>query len=46
MITPCNNICRLDKTDICIGCGRTIEEIGFWKEFDDQQRQKNNRKMQ
>ena len=25
--SPCVNICKLDKDTICIGCGRSIEEI-------------------
>ena len=26
-ISPCIGVCKLDKDKICIGCGRTIEEI-------------------
>jgi uncharacterized protein len=29
--TPCANICLLDAdTGLCVGCGRTIEEIARW----------------
>jgi predicted Fe-S protein YdhL (DUF1289 family) len=29
--TPCVNICLLDvDTGLCVGCGRTIEEIARW----------------
>jgi len=29
--SPCVNICELDEArDICLGCARTIEEIGAW----------------
>jgi predicted Fe-S protein YdhL (DUF1289 family) len=28
--SPCVSICQL-KGDLCIGCGRTIEEIRHWK---------------
>ena len=31
VITPCVSICRLDKENICIGCGRTKEESQKWK---------------
>jgi predicted Fe-S protein YdhL (DUF1289 family) len=29
--TPCVNICLLDAdTGLCVGCGRTIDEIARW----------------
>jgi len=28
--SPCNGICTLGRQDICLGCGRTIEEIAEW----------------
>jgi uncharacterized protein len=29
--TPCINICQIDRiTGLCIGCGRTTDEIGLW----------------
>jgi predicted Fe-S protein YdhL (DUF1289 family) len=29
--SPCINICEIDpKTNICIGCGRTMKEIANW----------------
>ena len=29
--TPCVNICKLDDaTKLCLGCGRTVEEIVAW----------------
>lgn len=27
--SPCNKICTI-RDDVCIGCGRTLEEIGKW----------------
>lgn len=27
--SPCVNICTI-KDDLCIGCGRTLEEIANW----------------
>jgi predicted Fe-S protein YdhL (DUF1289 family) len=31
METPCVNICTLDRASgLCLGCGRTIEEIARW----------------
>ncbi|RDH84008.1 MAG: DUF1289 domain-containing protein [endosymbiont of Galathealinum brachiosum] len=29
--SPCVRNCCLDKKDICIGCGRTLEEIMQWQ---------------
>jgi predicted Fe-S protein YdhL (DUF1289 family) len=28
--SPCVNVCTLDAHKVCIGCGRTIEEIAIW----------------
>jgi len=28
--SPCIRNCCLDKYDVCIGCGRTFEEIISW----------------
>lgn len=36
--TPCVRICTLDQQRVCIGCGRTIEEIGDWPFMDDEER--------
>ena len=39
MESPCNKICKLEQ-GICIGCGRTIQEIVDWVKYTDEQRQK------
>lgn len=28
--SPCIRNCCLDKQDVCIGCGRTVQEIVHW----------------
>jgi predicted Fe-S protein YdhL (DUF1289 family) len=29
--TPCINVCTLDpRSGLCIGCGRTVDEIARW----------------
>lgn len=28
--SPCRNLCQLDEAGICIGCGRSIDEITEW----------------
>lgn len=29
--SPCVNVCTLDaRTELCLGCGRTIDEIARW----------------
>jgi uncharacterized protein len=28
--SPCINVCTLDHAGICIGCGRSIDEIARW----------------
>ena len=37
--TPCVNICLLDsETGLCVGCGRTIQEIAGWAGMSPEQR--------
>jgi uncharacterized protein len=37
--TPCVKICTLDPLlGLCRGCGRTMNEIGRWATFSDDQR--------
>lgn len=39
--SPCINVCLLDpEARICVGCGRTIAEIGGWSALDPAQRRK------
>ena len=28
--SPCNRICCLNHSDVCLGCGRTLQEIKDW----------------
>ena len=30
MESPCIRVCCLDDADICLGCGRSLEEIKNW----------------
>jgi uncharacterized protein len=36
--SPCVNVCTLDAHKVCIGCGRTIEEIAIWSRLGDEER--------
>jgi uncharacterized protein len=37
--TPCINVCLLDaETELCIGCGHTIDEIARWATMSDGER--------
>ncbi|MBM3643262.1 MAG: DUF1289 domain-containing protein [Alphaproteobacteria bacterium] len=39
MISPCIGVCKLDpRSNLCLGCRRTIDEIGRWSIMDDDQR--------
>lgn len=32
--SPCNKVCAVDPTAaLCVGCGRTLAEIGGWIAF-------------
>ncbi|HTE34910.1 MAG TPA: DUF1289 domain-containing protein [Reyranella sp.] len=40
VLSPCIGICVIDqKTSLCLGCKRTIAEIGRWQMMDDESRQ-------
>ena len=33
-VTPCKSICEINRSSgLCIGCGRTREEIAKWSTF-------------
>jgi len=32
--SPCVGVCRVDGQDVCVGCGRTIDEITQWARSD------------
>ena len=37
--TPCVKVCAVDgETGYCLGCGRTLNEIGGWARFSDADR--------
>ncbi len=39
MISPCVRLCTLDPdTSLCVGCGRTLAEIGRWGRYSDNER--------
>jgi predicted Fe-S protein YdhL (DUF1289 family) len=31
--SPCNKNCKIDKNQVCIGCGRTLNEISNWSRY-------------
>jgi hypothetical protein len=33
--SPCVRNCCLDDRDVCMGCGRSLDEIRAWSESDD-----------
>lgn len=37
-VSPCVRNCCLDDHDVCIGCGRTLDEIRAWSVVDDETR--------
>ncbi|WP_339083671.1 DUF1289 domain-containing protein [Pseudomonas sp. TMP9] len=34
MVSPCRRQCCLDDQDICLGCGRTLQDILDWSKAD------------
>jgi predicted Fe-S protein YdhL (DUF1289 family) len=37
--SPCVRNCCLDERDVCLGCGRSLDEIRAWSESGDAERQ-------
>ena len=37
--SPCIKVCTI-KDDVCIGCGRTLDEISYWTSMTNEQRRK------
>jgi predicted Fe-S protein YdhL (DUF1289 family) len=38
--TPCIAVCMMDpRTDLCLGCGRTLPEIARWHRMESAERQ-------
>jgi len=35
LASPCIRRCCLDDDDVCLGCGRTLDEIMVWSESND-----------
>ena len=35
--SPCTNVCTI-KDNVCIGCGRTLDEIAYWTSMTNEQR--------
>lgn len=39
ILTPCQSVCAVDgQTGLCLGCGRTLKEIGGWTRYTDDER--------
>jgi uncharacterized protein len=38
MESPCIKICKLNEQNICIGCGRTKEDISGWRTMTDEEK--------
>lgn len=37
--SPCKKVCAVDgQTGLCLGCGRTLREIGSWSSLTPEQR--------
>ncbi|PJE03738.1 MAG: hypothetical protein CK427_04490 [Leptospira sp.] len=37
--SPCTKVCTMDPSSgFCLGCGRTIQEIGLWSSLSEEDR--------
>ena len=39
MKSPCRKMCTLNEDNVCLGCGRLLEEITSWTSYSEQQRE-------
>jgi predicted Fe-S protein YdhL (DUF1289 family) len=37
-VSPCIQVCTLDDDQVCIGCGRTVDDIIAWTRLTDPQK--------
>lgn len=37
-VSPCIQVCKIGQNRICIGCGRTVDEITEWTSYTHEQR--------
>lgn len=35
---PCINVCRTDSNGICLGCKRSLNEIGDWSKYSNEEK--------
>jgi len=41
MKSPCISVCKIDPTtQICKGCGRTLEQVISWRSYTDEERER------
>lgn len=39
ILSPCKKVCAVDgQTGLCLGCGRTLKEIGGWTRLSEEER--------
>jgi len=38
VMSPCVMICCLGNDDICLGCYRSVQEITYWNNFNNEER--------
>ena len=36
--SPCISVCRMEN-EVCVGCGRTVDEIVSWYDMNDDEKQ-------
>ncbi len=38
VVSPCIGVCELSDEEICLGCGRTLQDIAVWSGADEARR--------
>ena len=37
--SPCIKLCKLDESNMCLGCARSLEEIACWRQMNNEEKQ-------
>ncbi|MGJ8670156.1 MAG: DUF1289 domain-containing protein [Oceanococcus sp.] len=38
VVSPCISVCELNADEVCLGCGRSLQDIADWSAADDKAR--------
>jgi len=45
-MSPCIRHCKLNNSGVCLGCGRTVQEITKWRNMTEEEKQQTVRRCE